>query len=112
LLSPDADFDLAPHLAAIQTELAAFGFDFEVERKGKSKRFAEINFEAARADVRPFIRDAEELTFWGREFFDGLLPRLTTEGSAPIQLVPWISIDWVLASRAILFGSKGIFWSS
>ena len=216
LLSPDTDFDLVPHLAAIQTELAAFGFEFEVERKMKAKptaiesdfikgetqvnlltigtpdsirsklpklqrvkiklevdtdppplavhdvetllvplpfqvrlftppclfagklhavlcrawkgrvkgrdfydliwylgreipvhlahlqarmeqtghwvagdpltldalrgrlleRFAQIDFEAAKADVRPLLRDAEELVLWSREFFDGLVPRL------------------------------------
>lgn len=35
LLEPGADFDLAPHLEAIRSELAGFGFTFEVNRKSK-----------------------------------------------------------------------------
>ncbi|MGK0189289.1 MAG: hypothetical protein ACI9R3_005106 [Verrucomicrobiales bacterium] len=51
----------------------------EALRGRLSKRFTEIDFEAAKADVLSFIRDAEELALWGREFFDGLLPRLNAE---------------------------------
>lgn len=35
LLEPDADFDLALHLEAVRSELAGFGFTFEVEQKIK-----------------------------------------------------------------------------
>ena len=35
LLRPDRAFDLAPHLEAVRTELAAFGFSFRAERRSK-----------------------------------------------------------------------------
>lgn len=35
LLQPSADFDLAPYLEAVRTELAAFDFDFEAQYKQK-----------------------------------------------------------------------------
>lgn len=35
LLRPDAKFSLAPHLEAVRSELSAFGFTFEVDRKAK-----------------------------------------------------------------------------
>ena len=41
-----------------------------------SARFAAIDFDAARKDVLPFLRDPETVTLWSREFFDGLLARL------------------------------------
>ncbi len=54
------------------------GLTLEALRGQLSERFTEIDFEAARADVRPFIDDAEEIVLWGCEFFNGLLPRLIT----------------------------------
>ncbi len=36
LLEPNTHFDLTPHLEAIRTELLAFGFTFDVEKKVKS----------------------------------------------------------------------------
>ena len=36
LLTPNPHFDLSPHLSAIQTELGAFGFDFQVSQKTKT----------------------------------------------------------------------------
>ena len=35
LLQPGLEFNLAPYLAAVRTELAAFGFSFRVERRSK-----------------------------------------------------------------------------
>lgn len=70
------------HLAHLQARMEQTGhwtgdpLTLEALRGRLSKRFAEIDFEAAKADVRPFINDAEELVLWGREFFEGLLPRL------------------------------------
>ena len=32
-MQPDREFDLAPYLEAVRTELAAFGFSFRVERR-------------------------------------------------------------------------------
>ncbi len=46
-----------------------------------SARFATVDFEAAKRDVLPFLRDADAVKLWSREFFEGLLSRL--EGSPP-----------------------------
>jgi predicted nucleotidyltransferase component of viral defense system len=43
------------------------------------KRFASIDFESAKADVRPFIKDPKELDHWNREFFDQITERLLVE---------------------------------
>ena len=49
-----------------------------------SARFAAVDFDAARKDVLPFLRDPEAVALWSREFFEGLLARLegTLETSA------------------------------
>lgn len=39
-------------------------------------RFQAIDFEQAKADVRPFIRDDAELDLWSNEFFQGLVDRI------------------------------------
>lgn len=41
-----------------------------------AKRFAAVDFEQAKADVRPFLSDPDELVLWSREFFLDALPRL------------------------------------
>lgn len=43
------------------------------------ERFASINFESAKADIRPFIKDANELDIWNRDFFDQITERLSVE---------------------------------
>jgi len=43
------------------------------------KRFTEVDFDQARADVLPFIRDADAVVLWGETFFTGLLDRLKVE---------------------------------
>ena len=58
LLQPDREFDLAPYLEAVRKELAAFDFD------------------QAKRDVRPFIRDAAELQLWDNAFFQSLVGRV------------------------------------
>ncbi len=40
-------------------------------------RFATVDFDQAKDDVRPFIRDTAELALWSRDFFTGLLERLS-----------------------------------
>ena len=40
---------------------------------------AEVNFEAARKDVLPFLRDPAAVAVWTPEFFRSLLPRLKTK---------------------------------
>ena len=41
-------------------------------RRLLNERFAQIDFDQAKDDVRPFIRDASELDLWSREFFQSL----------------------------------------
>jgi len=40
------------------------------------KRFREIDMDAAKKDVLPFLRDPAAVELWSAEFFEGLLPRL------------------------------------
>ena len=41
------------------------------------ERFGRVDLAAAAEEVRPFLRDARELTLWSEAFFKDLLPRLT-----------------------------------
>lgn len=41
-----------------------------------TQRFNEVAFDQARDDVRPFIRDADALALWSREFFLGLVEQV------------------------------------
>ena len=41
-----------------------------------AQRFQQVDFDQARADVRPFIRDAAELEIWDRRFFQSLALQL------------------------------------
>ena len=75
--------EIPVHLAHLQARMEQTGpwtgrdpLTLEALRGRLSERFAEIDFEAAKSDVRPFIHDAEELALWSGEFFNGLLPRL------------------------------------
>jgi predicted nucleotidyltransferase component of viral defense system len=40
------------------------------------RRIDQIDFEAAKSDVRPFIADASELALWGKPFFREIVQRL------------------------------------
>ncbi|HRQ87166.1 MAG TPA: nucleotidyl transferase AbiEii/AbiGii toxin family protein [Bacteroidia bacterium] len=42
------------------------------------QRFEEVDFEQAKSDVLPFLRDAEAVALWSGEFFVSLLDRLRT----------------------------------
>lgn len=39
-------------------------------------KFREVDFEQAKNDVSPFLRDADELALWSADFFIGLLDRI------------------------------------
>jgi len=54
--------------------------DLPALRKLLLERFEAVDFEQAKSDVRPFIRDADELTLWSREFFAGLVERVEGSG--------------------------------
>jgi hypothetical protein len=51
-------------------------FDLAQLKRLLRKRFEDVDFAQAKGDVRPFIRDADEIALWSREFFDGLADRL------------------------------------
>ena len=50
--------------------------DLTTLRSLLEERIATVNIAAAAEEVRPFLRDARELTLWSDEFFLDLLPRL------------------------------------
>ena len=50
--------------------------DLTTLRSLLEERIATVNIAAAAEEVRPFLRDARELTLWSGEFFLDLLPRL------------------------------------
>lgn len=50
--------------------------DLEGLKKRLTIRFSAIDFEQAKNDVRPFIRDPDELALWNQQFFAGLAERL------------------------------------
>ncbi|MFV1995813.1 MAG: nucleotidyl transferase AbiEii/AbiGii toxin family protein [Verrucomicrobiales bacterium] len=71
------------HLAHMQKRLEQTGhwdpateLDLETLRIRLAERFASVDFEQAKNDVRPFIRDPDELALWSREFFVELVDRL------------------------------------
>ncbi|MFA5508579.1 MAG: nucleotidyl transferase AbiEii/AbiGii toxin family protein [Vulcanimicrobiota bacterium] len=45
--------------------------------KRLSTRFEDLDVEAARKDVLPFLKDVDQVALWSKEFFQSLLPRLT-----------------------------------
>jgi hypothetical protein len=50
-------------------------------RKCLEERFAAIDFDQAKEDVAPFLKDSRELSLWGSGFFMELIPQIeTSEG--------------------------------
>ena len=49
-------------------------------RKCLEERFAAIDFERAKEDVAPFLKDSRELSLWGSGFFMELIPQIETSG--------------------------------
>lgn len=72
------------HLAHLQQRMEQTGhwdpsrkLDLDALRERLRERFAAVDFEQAKADVRPFIRDIDELALWSKPFFDTLAERVT-----------------------------------
>lgn len=40
------------------------------------EKFGSIDFDQAKADIRPFIKDPDSLALWSKEFFESMVPRL------------------------------------
>lgn len=78
------------HLAHLQKRMEQTGhwdgsapLDLPALKERLRTRFAAVDFEQAKADVRPFLRDDAELALWNEEFFVGLAERVTdTDPSA------------------------------
>ena len=70
------------HLQARLRQSGHLGADVELTdgslRQRLQSHFQKIDFEQAKADVRPFIKDQAELALWSSEFFVGLVDRLRT----------------------------------
>jgi predicted nucleotidyltransferase component of viral defense system len=43
-----------------------------------AKKFSEVDFDLAKRDVAPFIKDQDALKLWGEEFFGGLVQRVVS----------------------------------
>ncbi len=63
------------------------------------KRFTEVDFDQARADVLPFIRDADAVALWGETFFNGFVGPLeggvegsnrVGDGTQPCRVGHWV----------------------
>lgn len=54
------------------------GTPFDAPALGKRlrERFAGINFDQAKEDISPFLKDPRELDLWSEEFFLGLVPMI------------------------------------
>lgn len=51
-------------------------FNIEVLKKLLNKKFNEINYEDAKKDVLPFIKDVDSLNVWSNEFFISITEKL------------------------------------
>ncbi|MCF6311079.1 MAG: nucleotidyl transferase AbiEii/AbiGii toxin family protein [Verrucomicrobiales bacterium] len=75
--------DIPCHLPHLQQRMEQTGhwdkaetLDLAVLKKQLQSRFETVDFEQAKSDVRPFIKDDAELALWSQEFFIGLLDRV------------------------------------
>lgn len=65
-----------------------------IARNESAERFAENDFEAAKADTRPFVQDADELGLWSREFFCRSFAYIDHCKVENRIKTPNISLDW------------------
>jgi hypothetical protein len=49
----------------------------DIVRQMLSERLAEVDIEAMKADVRPFLRDPRSLNIWSKDFFADVFQRLS-----------------------------------
>lgn len=71
------------HLAHLQKRMEQTGhwdptltLDLPLLQQRLRERFAAVDFEQAKSDVRPFIRDPDEQALWSRDFFVELVDRV------------------------------------
>lgn len=69
-----------PHLKARLLDSGAIGEDFELTRDSLigllDDRFATIDFNAAKEDVLPYIKNKSSLDFWSKDFFTQITQNL------------------------------------
>jgi hypothetical protein len=58
-----------------QTPLDAVGLRTRLE-----ERFATVNFDQAKEDIAPFLKDPRELSLWNSGFFAALIPQIRLAG--------------------------------
>jgi hypothetical protein len=46
-------------------------------------RFAGVDFNQAKEDIAPFLKDPRELSLWSPDFFTQWIPQITINASAP-----------------------------
>jgi hypothetical protein len=71
------------HLAHLQSRMEQTGhwtagtpLDETALKQRLTQRFNEVDFDQARDDVRPFVRDADALALWSRDFFLSLVDQV------------------------------------
>ena len=57
----------------LETPLGAGGLRTRLE-----ERFAAVNFDQAKEDIAPFLKDPRELSLWNTDFFLQWIPRIPT----------------------------------
>jgi hypothetical protein len=81
-----------PNLAHLEARMRQSG-DWPMEtpldagglRGRLEERFAAVNFDQAKEDIAPFLKDPRELSLWSPEFFLQWIPRIPTGAAAPIE---------------------------
>jgi hypothetical protein len=64
----------------LETPLDAEGLRGRLE-----ERFAAVNFDQAKEDIAPFLKDPRELSLWTPEFFLQWILRIPTGAAAPFE---------------------------
>lgn len=71
------------HLGHLQKRMEQTGhwqresaLDLAALKELLTARFREVDFNQAKNDVSPFLRDADELALWSEDFFVALLNRM------------------------------------
>jgi len=74
------------HLAHLQKRMEQTGhwsadetLDHSALKRLLTERFNTVDFDQARDDVRPFLRDPDALALWSREFFIGLVEQVSVD---------------------------------
>lgn len=86
---------VAPNLAHLEARMRQSG-DWPLEmtldagglRRSLEERFAAVNFDQAKEDIAPFLKDPRELSLWSPQFFAQWISRI------PIGAATCIEKEW------------------